>query len=395
MVPNGWSLVEANEVCCSISVGVVIKPSQYYVSKEKGIRAFRSANVREGFINDSDWVYFSEEGHNANKKSQLKTGDVLIVRTGYPGTACVVTPEFDGANAIDIVIARPDINKILPEFLCAYTNSSVGKSQVLNLQGGMAQKHLNVGAYQVLKIKLPPKAEQQKIAKILSTWDKAISVTEQLISKLQQQKKILAILLITPNDASGVYKEWNATAFGNVAHLGKKRFNPKIDNGHMECIELEHISQETSILLGSTTTEIAISTKSVFMPGNVLFGKLRPYLRKYWFADRNGVCSTEIWVLIANEEKITPRYLHQLVQMDFFIDAANMASGTHMPRADWDVVKNIPITLPPLQEQQKIAQVLTAADREIELYQQKLAGLKQEKQALMQQLLTGKRRVVV
>ena len=59
MVPEGWDLVDASDVCSSISVGVVIKPSQYYVSEEVGVKAFRSANVREGFINDSDWVYFS------------------------------------------------------------------------------------------------------------------------------------------------------------------------------------------------------------------------------------------------------------------------------------------------------------------------------------------------
>ena len=181
MVPNGWKLVEANDICSSISVGVVIKPSQYYVEKDKGVKAFRSANVREGVINDSDWVYFSDEGHKANKKSQLKIGDVLIVRTGYPGSACVVTPEFEGSNAIDIVIARPKSDLVTSEYLCSYTNSEIGKSQVLNLKGGMAQQHLNVGAYKVLKIKLPPLAEQQKIANILSTWDKAISTTERLI----------------------------------------------------------------------------------------------------------------------------------------------------------------------------------------------------------------------
>ena len=67
IVPTEWSLVEAQDICHSISVGVVIKPSQYYVSSNVGIKAFRSANVREGFINDSDWVYFSEQGHQVNK----------------------------------------------------------------------------------------------------------------------------------------------------------------------------------------------------------------------------------------------------------------------------------------------------------------------------------------
>ncbi len=66
-----------------------------------------------------------------------------------------------------------------------------------------------------------------------------------------------------------------------------------------------------------------------------------------------------------------------------------------MPRADWGVVSELVLKLPTLSEQQKIASVLTAADKEIELLQAKLAHLKEEKKALMQQLLTGKRRVKV
>ncbi|WP_219620595.1 restriction endonuclease subunit S, partial [Klebsiella pneumoniae] len=89
------------------------------------------------------------------------------------------------------------MDKIIPEYLCAYTNSHIGKSQVLDLQGGMAQKHLNVGAYQVLKINLPPLREQKKIAQILSTWDKAITVTEKLLANSQRQKKALMQQLLT------------------------------------------------------------------------------------------------------------------------------------------------------------------------------------------------------
>src|SRR5690606_2715989 len=245
MLPEGWSLVEAKEVCKSISVGVVIKPTQYYVDESKGVKAFRSANVREGFINDSDWVYFSQEGHAANKKSHLKSGDVLVVRTGYPGTACVVTPDFEGANAIDIVIARPDVNQITPDYLCAYTNSHQGKSQVLDLQGGMAQKHLNVGAYQVLKVKLPPLPEQKKIAQILSTWDKAITTTEQLLANSQQQKKALMQQLLTGKkrllDNKGVRfsGEWKEFALDAIFTFKKGKGLSKSDlseSGKNKCI---------------------------------------------------------------------------------------------------------------------------------------------------------------
>ncbi|MEE9357201.1 hypothetical protein [Candidatus Vondammii sp. HM_W22] len=117
MVPEGWVALSVAEVCESVCVGIVIKPSQYYVESFIGVKAFRSANIMEGKIKNSNWVYLSLEGYNVNKKSRLKEGDVLMVRTGYPGTACVVDKEYADSNAIDIIIARPNKEKNFPEYL--------------------------------------------------------------------------------------------------------------------------------------------------------------------------------------------------------------------------------------------------------------------------------------
>lgn len=84
MVPNGWDLVEAQDICQRISVGIVVKPKDYYVPENEGVRAFRSANVREGYVEDSNLTYISDLGHQKNKKSILQAGDVLVVRTGCP-----------------------------------------------------------------------------------------------------------------------------------------------------------------------------------------------------------------------------------------------------------------------------------------------------------------------
>lgn len=148
---------------CSVRVGIVIKPAQYYTDKKTGIRAFRSANVKEFGVQDSDWVYLNKEGHQANKKSELQQGDILIVRSGYPGTSCVVPPEYAGSNAIDILIARPDISKIIPEYLCLFTNSPHGKKLVTKHKRGVAQAHLNVGEYSNLCIPVPSLKEQYEI----------------------------------------------------------------------------------------------------------------------------------------------------------------------------------------------------------------------------------------
>ena len=151
------------DVCNDIKVGIVIKPAQYYTDSEFGVKAFRSANVREFQINDRDWVYLTSEGHEANKRSEIHTGDVLIVRSGYPGTACVVTKDFNNCNAIDILIAVPNKEIVTPEYLCAYTNSPYGRKLVSEKKRGVAQAHLNVGGYSNMKIYVPSIEAQKRV----------------------------------------------------------------------------------------------------------------------------------------------------------------------------------------------------------------------------------------
>ncbi|HHJ4179421.1 TPA: restriction endonuclease subunit S [Escherichia coli] len=408
MVPKGWSSVQAQDVCKSISVGVVIKPTQYYVPEGYGVKAFRSANVREGFINDSDWVYFSHEGHAINKKSHLKTGDVLIVRTGYPGTACVVTPEFEGSNAIDIVIARPDMDKIIPEYLCAYTNSHIGKSQVLDLQGGMAQKHLNVRAYQVLKINLPPLREQKKIAQILSTWDKAISVTEKLLTNSQQQKKALMQQLLTGKkrllDENGVRfsTEWEFKRISEIA----TRVQRKNDAA-------EHPILTISSLSGFVRQDERYSR---YMAGESVKNYI--LLKKGEFAYNKGNSKTyefgcifdleayeaglvpHVYVCFRLKNGLSHRYFKYLFEADYLKPQLGALVNTGVRNNGLLNIKptefmQTKVPVPCFEEQESIADMLYNSSRTIRVLQDKLACLKDEKKALMQQLLTGKRRVKV
>lgn len=169
---KGWEIVNIEDVV-NVQVGVVIKPSQYYTNQYNGIKAFRSLNIGNGYIKDDDWVYFSKEGNKKNKKSILSTNDVLVVRSGAPGTACVVTSEYAGSNAIDVIIAHPDFQKVDSHYLCTYTNMPHGKSQIIEGTGGAAQQHFNVGKYNKLKLMLPPLEYQKQYVKFLEEIDKS------------------------------------------------------------------------------------------------------------------------------------------------------------------------------------------------------------------------------
>lgn len=164
---ESWHLRTIGEVCENVKVGIVIKPSQYYVPQNEGTPAFRSANVRECRIDDFDWVYLNEKGMKDNSRSIVHTGDVLVVRSGNPGTACVVPERFDGYNAIDILIAVPNKKIIISDYLCYYTNSPLGKKTVEIGKRGIALTHFNVKGFSQMSINIPTIPEQVVIVRTL------------------------------------------------------------------------------------------------------------------------------------------------------------------------------------------------------------------------------------
>ena len=187
---NAYPVVNVSDVA-DAGVGVVIKPAQYYVTEERGIKAFRSLNIGEMYIKDSDWVYFSTEGNESNKKSQLHENDLLIVRSGAPGTSCVVTKEFEGCNAVDVIIAHPNLSKVNPWYLCAYINYPHGKKQIEEGTGGAAQQHFNVGKCNNLKVLLPPLESQNQFAAFVERVNQQKQTVQKSLEKLELMKKAL------------------------------------------------------------------------------------------------------------------------------------------------------------------------------------------------------------
>jgi type I restriction enzyme, S subunit len=124
------------------------------------------------------------------------------------------------------------------------------------------------------------------------------------------------------------------------------------------------------------------------------FSKLRSYLRKYWLADRSVVCSTEFWALSANHRLVASRFPFQIVSTERFVEVASTAYGTHMPRADWNVVRNHKVAIPSLRDQTAMAAVLSDMDAEISALEARREKTQQVKQGMMQELLTGRTRLV-
>ncbi|WP_198674712.1 restriction endonuclease subunit S [Rhodoferax ferrireducens] len=246
-----------------------------------------------------------------------------------------------------------------------------------------------------MTVPLPTVVEQRAIAVALSDVDALLGKLDAFIAKKRDLKQAAMQQLLTGQTRlPGFSGEWEVKRFGEVAVPRKDRIDPRKAGVQEFCIELEHIEQGTGCLAGSGSTGEESSLKSVFHAEDVLFGKLRAYLRKYWLADRSGVCSTEIWALVANRDLVAPVFLFQVVTLAPFIEAASTAYGTHMPRSDWNVVKNYEVAIPKLEEQTAIATILSDMDSELSALEARRDKTRALKQGMMQELLTGRIRLV-
>lgn len=180
--------------------------------------------------------------------------------------------------------------------------------------------------------------------------------------------------------------EWHQSAFEEIAERSNSKFNPETSPTDFPCIELDCIEQNTGILLQTYSAKTLKSIKNKFKKGEVLFGKLRPYLRKFYLPKFDGVCSSEIWVL--RGKKIENSFLFYLIQGAQFSDLMSITSGSKMPRAEWTSVSKIKFYYPSLPEQQKIASFLTAVDDKIQQLTRKKELLEQYKKGVMQQIFS-------
>ena len=147
-----------------LTVGFVGTMAKHY--EDEGIPFLRSLNIKPFKIISDDMKYVSAEFSNNLSKSILHKGDVVIVRTGIPGTCCVVPAEYDGCNCSDVVIVHPNTELVNPHYLAAYINFW-GQRQIQNNKVGAIQQHFNVHSAEEMLIFLPDITEQEKIAKTI------------------------------------------------------------------------------------------------------------------------------------------------------------------------------------------------------------------------------------
>ena len=186
-VPKDWDLQRYDELISDSSVGIVVKPSQYYDDTGE-IPILRSKDISRDGIVSGDFEYMTHESNEGNSNSRLETGDVITVRSGEPGLSCVVSQEFDGANCADLLISTPGEN-LDPHYAAMWINSRAGRKQIDRFQAGLAQKHFNLGALRKMRFAVPTIEEQQRIVEKVATVTNSLDREKRYTSHLYRLKK--------------------------------------------------------------------------------------------------------------------------------------------------------------------------------------------------------------
>ncbi|EHK9184670.1 restriction endonuclease subunit S [Vibrio vulnificus] len=386
MVPKGWERKPIKELCESI-IDCVNKTATH-VDHETPYKMIRTTNVRNGRVDVHNVRYVEEDTYKQwIRRGAPKDGDIIFTREAPVGEAGIL----ENAEGIFLgqrtMMYRSHPEKSDNRFLFYSLMSGYCQKQIEDLSNGGTVAHMRVPDCGELIINTPPLPEQCKIAKILSTWDKAIATTERLIATSHQQKKALMQQLLTGkkrlvNPETGMVFEgdWENTHLSNIASIkkGKALSAKDLVAGSYPVIAGGKSSPYSHV--DFTNENVITVSASGAYAGYVSY---HPY--KIWASDCSVVTAKPANYL---------GFIFQWLQLNQ-IRIYSMQSGGAQPHIypkDLEVMK---LRVPKIEEQQKIASVLTVADKEIELLQAKLAHLKEEKKALMQQLLTGKRRVKV
>ena len=325
----------------------------------------------------------------------LENGSLLIVMTDLTKEMAIL------GNAVILKSKKPVlhnqriglINLISDnadkDYLCYLLNSTSVRNEVKATASGTTVRHTSPSKILNVKAWFPPLAEQKKIAEILSTWDKAIETVEKLIANSQQQKKSLMQQLLTGQkrllDDNGVKfgDEWEEKSIKSILTISKGQ---QLNRDTLNTTSVYPVINGGIVPSGYTDDFNTNANTITISEGGNSCGYVSFQKTDFW-------CGGHCYAL--KKLKLNLEFTYHLLKFNE-IQIMRLRVGSGLPNIQKKDLENLEVSFPTnSHEQEKIAQVLTLADQEIELYQQQLDKLKLEKKALMQQLLTGQKRVTV
>ncbi|HIF9064496.1 TPA: restriction endonuclease subunit S [Photobacterium damselae] len=387
MVPNSWKLTSLGEVCSGkLQTGPFGSQLHAHEYTEEGVPVLMPKDLINFRANHDSAAKIPVNRSEDLKKHILKSGDILFSRRGDVARFALIESDLPTSLCGTGCLKATPNKAHSPLFLSYFLQKNAVKKWLEQNAVGQTMPNMNTAILAELPLMVAScREEEDKIAQILSTWDRGIATTEKLIDASKQQKKALMQQLLTgkkrlidPETGKAFEGEWEEVLLGEISNIttgNSNREDSSLDAEYTFFDRSEDIRKSSRYLFDSEAVIVAGEGQD-FIP-KYFKGKFDLHQRTY---------------AIMNFDKSVGKFLYYYIGFTrhYFL---SQAVGSTVKSLRLPMFQKMPIQLPSKDEQQKIASVLTAADKEIELLEAKLAHFKQEKKALMQQLLTGKRRV--
>lgn len=409
MIPDDWEVKQFKEILtCKGRIGYRGYTIKDIVAKGKGAITLSPSNIKGTTFDLNDCTYISWFKYDESPEIQINNGEILFVKTGSTvGKSTFVHNLSEKATINPQLVVLKEF-KCNGRFLSYLIASSVIQRQVKATVVGGAIPTLSQEYILKFNIPLPPLPEQQKIAKILSTWDKAIEKLEQLISEKEQLKKGLMQQLLTGEKRfPGFTDEWEEVKLGDNCSLITKGTTPMslgfnfVENG-VNFIKAENLSK-VGVIRISETPKISDECNSQLMrsqlaENDILFsiagtlGRTAIVTKKDLPANTNQALAIIRFQEAAFDLTFVYHYLRS-TEIKKYIH--KMVSVGAQPNLNLDQVSKIKLIKPKIAEQQVISNILGKMEKEIAQLNSNLMNVRNQKKGLMKKLLTGAVRVKV
>jgi type I restriction enzyme S subunit len=401
VIPEDWEVKPLKRISPRQSVGLVINPSTYF-DKVGTVPLLVGSNVSENAIDSTTANRISQASNELLPASRLVAGDLVTVRVGEPGVTAVVPPELDGCNCASMMIVRQH-SSFDSHWLCCMMNSQHGRRQVEHVQYGTAQKQFNISDAVDFIYPVPPIPEQRAIAEALSDVDALVGVLDRLIAKKHDLKQAAMQQLLTGQTRlPGFHGEWKVKRLreladirsGGTPNTGEPRFwdgdIPWSTPTDITALNGRKYLSETSRMitrhgLKASSAEM-IPAHSIVMTSRATIGECA--------INTVSVSTNQGFKNFIPLATIDVDFLYYLLttQKQGLI---SLCGGSTFLEIGKTQLAAYQVRLPSVKaEQTAIAEVLADMDAELAGLEQRREKTRALKQAMMQELLTGRTRLV-
>ena len=353
------------------------------ISAQDGLVDQRKYFNRQVASRDMSNYYLIKKGEFAYNKSYSE---------GYPFGAVKRLDYYDiGALSTLYILFEITDKNISSDFIVSYYMTHLWYKEISKRAAEGARNHglLNISTEDFFdsELNIPNSIKEQvKIGNFIKQLDKFITLHQRKLDNLKLKKKTLLQKLFPKNGERypelrfpGFTDAWEQRKFKDIAF---KR--GKISEANLPYVEFEDINSGIGTLNKNISQKIGHKKGILFETGDVLFGKLRPYLQNWLLCQFTGIAVGDFWVL--HPQNVSPAFLYYLIQSEAYQSVANISSGTKMPRSSWSLVSETQFSIPKYNEANMIGEFFSSIDKNITLHQRKLDHLQLQKKALLQQM---------